>query len=280
MTHGELIGRTRASAGLPVLVVGLLAAAPLGAEAVRIVPTLDPFPGSAKSTEIMHARYFSPILGRFLSIDPVGGEVGSSQSWNRYSYVLNNPVTFVDPTGMQEDVEEEVADEGFWKRLWDKIVGKAAPTRATSESDLQESAELAEAAGLNPDTSQTQMVGLEGASAFANGTREAIATLGAELTEEAVYGLAFGAASKVGGALFRLGRHKSAGKWARQMEKRGWTRDQIKEAIELGERHTAVNLVNPGNRATRYVHPGTRRSVVIDDVTKEVIHVGGDGFKY
>jgi hypothetical protein len=97
--HGELIGWTRASAGLLVLVVGLLASAPLGAEAVRIVPTLDPFPGFVKSTEIMHARYFSPILGRFLSVDPVGGDVGSSQSWNRYTYVLNNPLVLIDPNG-------------------------------------------------------------------------------------------------------------------------------------------------------------------------------------
>ena len=49
----------------------------------------------------MHARYFSPNLGRFLSVDPVGGEVGSSQSWNRYTYVLNNPIGTVDPDGRE-----------------------------------------------------------------------------------------------------------------------------------------------------------------------------------
>lgn len=38
--------------------------------------------------------------------------------------------------------------------------------------------------------------------------------------------------------------------------------------------------VNKGNAATRYLHPETGRSVVIDDVTKEVIHVGAEGFKY
>ena len=99
MIHGELIGWTRVSAGLFVLVVGLLASAPLVAEAARFAPASDPLSCSAKSTEIMHARYFSPGLARFLSVDPVGGEVSSSQSWNRYSYVLNNPLALVDPFG-------------------------------------------------------------------------------------------------------------------------------------------------------------------------------------
>jgi hypothetical protein len=47
----------------------------------------------------MHARYYSSNLGRFLSVDPVGGKVGSSQSWNRYSYVWDNPIVLTDPTG-------------------------------------------------------------------------------------------------------------------------------------------------------------------------------------
>jgi hypothetical protein len=38
--------------------------------------------------------------------------------------------------------------------------------------------------------------------------------------------------------------------------------------------------VNKGNAATRYVHPETGRSVVVDDETREVIHVGGAAFKY
>lgn len=52
--------------------------------------------------DYMHARYYSPEFGRFLTVDPVGGDVGVSQSWNRYSYVKNNPTNRVDPTGMFE----------------------------------------------------------------------------------------------------------------------------------------------------------------------------------
>ncbi len=64
------------------------------------------------------------------------------------------------------------------------------------------------------------------------------------------------------------------------MKQRGWTPEQITEAVKNGEQFPAENLVNKGNSATRYVHPTTGRSVVIDNVTKEVIHIGGDGFKY
>lgn len=39
-------------------------------------------------------------------------------------------------------------------------------------------------------------------------------------------------------------------------------------------------MINPANNATRYVHPITGQSVVIDEVTREIIHVGGPGFKY
>ena len=45
-----------------------------------------------------------------------------------------------------------------------------------------------------------------------------------------------------------------------------------------GSLHKAVNHVNPGNSATRYEYQD--KSVVIDDVTKELLHVGKEGFKY
>jgi hypothetical protein len=64
------------------------------------------------------------------------------------------------------------------------------------------------------------------------------------------------------------------------MAERGWTLEQITEATQNGASFAAINNVNPGNAATRYVHPTTGRSVVVDNVTGEVIPVGGDGFVY
>ena len=72
---------------------------------------------------------------------------------------------------------------------------------------------------------------------------------------------------------------KDADKLARQMLARGWSRGQIAEARERGKSSPAVNR-ETGGPATRYIHPETGRSVVIDDVSGDVIHVGGDGFIY
>ncbi len=60
----------------------------------------------------MNGRVYDPEIGRFLSADPFVQETGNLQSWNRYSYVLNNPLSFTDPSGF------------FFSKLF-KSIGKA-----------------------------------------------------------------------------------------------------------------------------------------------------------
>ena len=45
------------------------------------------------------ARYYDPAIGRFISADNVVPGASNAQCWNRYSYVNNNPIVYVDPTG-------------------------------------------------------------------------------------------------------------------------------------------------------------------------------------
>jgi RHS repeat-associated protein len=47
-----------------------------------------------------NARRYSSNQGRWLSPDPLGGDVTNPQSLNRYPYVLNNPTTLTDPSGL------------------------------------------------------------------------------------------------------------------------------------------------------------------------------------
>jgi RHS repeat-associated protein len=49
--------------------------------------------------EYLHARFRSPLTGRFLSTDRAPGQASVPRSWNRYSYALGNPQKFVDPDG-------------------------------------------------------------------------------------------------------------------------------------------------------------------------------------
>jgi RHS repeat-associated protein len=53
-----------------------------------------------------NARYYSARLGRFVSPDTVVPEPENSQSWNRYAYVFNNPLNYIDPSG-HDPLDEE-----------------------------------------------------------------------------------------------------------------------------------------------------------------------------
>lgn len=47
----------------------------------------------------MGARYYDPVVGRFMGVDPLGFDPNNMHSFNRYAYANNNPVKFVDPDG-------------------------------------------------------------------------------------------------------------------------------------------------------------------------------------
>jgi len=54
----------------------------------------------ANTLDYMHARYYNPEWGRFLSVDPAqDSDPLDPQSWNLYAYVRNNPVNATDPDG-------------------------------------------------------------------------------------------------------------------------------------------------------------------------------------
>ena len=54
----------------------------------------------------MNGRIYDPLIGRFMSADPIIQAPGNLQNYNRYSYVMNNPLNLTDPSGFN-----------FWTRL-------------------------------------------------------------------------------------------------------------------------------------------------------------------
>ena len=78
------------------------------------VPTDKLFTGQRLDDTGMYyygARYYDPTIGRFISPDTIVQNPGNPQSLNRYSYVLNNPLKYVDPTGLELDFGYPGIDE-------------------------------------------------------------------------------------------------------------------------------------------------------------------------
>jgi RHS repeat-associated protein len=60
----------------------------------------------------MNGRVYDPAIGRFLSADPVLGDLADSQSVNPYAYVGNRPLATIDPTGEDPALEQVVVETG------------------------------------------------------------------------------------------------------------------------------------------------------------------------
>jgi RHS repeat-associated protein len=68
----------------------------------------------------MNGRVYDPQLGRFMSADPLYvGDLANPQSLNPYGYVRNRPLSFVDPSGFQEESRDVFGEkkgiDGYWE---------------------------------------------------------------------------------------------------------------------------------------------------------------------
>ena len=67
----------------------------------------------------MNARLYDPEIGRFIQADSMV-EPEATQGLNRYSYVLNNPLTFTDPTGQLSFRQGDLGDNAV---RWTYAIG-------------------------------------------------------------------------------------------------------------------------------------------------------------
>ena len=55
----------------------------------------------------MNGRLYDPTVGRFLSPDPIIADQTNTQEYNRYSFALNNPLKYTDPSGYKKKAIKE-----------------------------------------------------------------------------------------------------------------------------------------------------------------------------
>jgi RHS repeat-associated protein len=83
---------------------------------------VDPASEPNGTLDYMHARFYNASMGRFLSVDPAldtKKALKEPQRWNRYSYVLNRPMTLTDPTGRMVQVPTNCASNIPCKEIRD-----------------------------------------------------------------------------------------------------------------------------------------------------------------
>ena len=56
----------------------------------------------------MRARYYNIDIKRFINQDILTGSIDSSKSLNRYAYVEGNPISYLDPFGLEPNVPDQI----------------------------------------------------------------------------------------------------------------------------------------------------------------------------
>ncbi|MGH7991500.1 MAG: RHS repeat-associated core domain-containing protein, partial [Limisphaerales bacterium] len=67
-----------------------------------------------------NARYYDPELGRFIQPDTIIPDLSNPQSYNRYSYCLNDPLRYTDPSG-HGAIGDALYNEGTFKSSYQLI---------------------------------------------------------------------------------------------------------------------------------------------------------------
>ncbi|WP_291782247.1 RHS repeat-associated core domain-containing protein [Luteibacter sp.] len=80
---------------------------PYGEQVMGITQSGPGFTGHVEDPDsgliYMQARYYDPLAGRFISPDPLRPGPSLTFKFNRYVYAANNPLTYLDPSGMDDE---------------------------------------------------------------------------------------------------------------------------------------------------------------------------------
>lgn len=101
---------------------------PYGAQALGTPPSGPGYTGHVNDPETdlvyMQARYYDPMAGRFLSVDPIPPAAGNGFNFNSYAYAGNNPILNMDPDG--RDPCQTAVDCAARSKMADEVVSHDA----------------------------------------------------------------------------------------------------------------------------------------------------------
>jgi len=120
----------------------------------------------------MGARWYDPVIGRFISADTIVPEPNNPQALNRYAYVYNNPIQYTDPTGHEAcydtgvEIGSGISQADCWAYGRDKwmiglpvtapVAGAGYSTERGLMSMLREISQIGGGGGVfNPDLLNT-----------------------------------------------------------------------------------------------------------------------------
>jgi RHS repeat-associated protein len=147
---GDLAGNTVQLTDATGTPVNRYAFAPFGEKllAIEAVPNAYQFGGrwgvsdDGNGLNYMRARYYSPVEGRFLSVDPRGWGL-----CNDYAYAQNNPLNFDDPSGAAALSNQQIEDNFQHKmNVGQDLVDRA--NKAASQETLPGSAPMTPRSGV------------------------------------------------------------------------------------------------------------------------------------
>ncbi len=158
----------------------------------------------------MNGRVYDPTIGRFLSPDPFVQSPDNSQNLNRYSYVLNNPLSYTDPSGFFFKKLFKWVKK-FFKKYKAVILATAAAVVVGAWASSQILGALSTAQGASAGALFAAGVGGGAAGGFASSLAGVLVNGGeiGEAFKEGLRGGFFGALS--GGIFEKIGASRLAG---------------------------------------------------------------------
>ncbi|WP_257388541.1 RHS repeat-associated core domain-containing protein, partial [Tahibacter caeni] len=85
----------------------------------------------------MQQRYYDPLIGRFLSVDPIASSLTNGANFNRYRYANNSPYKYTDPDGRWVCSDGGSGNCGKFEVALNRITDAAKNDRLTQSEQAQ-----------------------------------------------------------------------------------------------------------------------------------------------